>query len=305
MKRNFECLKCHHKFEADDNKDVFCPHCGSDNVRPVGNNTTSILLKVGAFLIAAIIGFSVVKFTKDDNKVDLTEVTDMPSSSGSSHGNSSSELTEIPQEEETAPAPNKDIQAQEKKIEQEAKTVKVNQPITFYVTTPKADADGTYSFTTRAEHLPQGVSVKSYTLSDGSQVVATSTDGRFKGVPASPNKGLYTLSAELSDGRIITRDREVGGFSKVEKVDTRMQPDELTALLNKRDKDLGLGKNKNVIKRPTIVINNSTDENDKQVTIIDDIYSRIEFGAWSSVTVTSVEYDSQGRVNKFAITINQ
>ena len=32
MQRKFECLECHHRFEADDRGEVKCPRCQSDNV---------------------------------------------------------------------------------------------------------------------------------------------------------------------------------------------------------------------------------------------------------------------------------
>ena len=98
MKRKFECLKCHHQFEADDQKEVTCPKCGSDNVCPVGKNVVSILAKIGLFIIAVVIGFYGVKLLKGSNTNDDegTVVVSVPESSSSGQN---IEETEIPQME--------------------------------------------------------------------------------------------------------------------------------------------------------------------------------------------------------------
>lgn len=305
--KNFECLNCHHKFEVDDSMEVTCPHCGSENVRPVGKSLSKPLLFTAVFLVAFAIGFFVIKAIKgSDSSIDTGLQTEVSYTGG---GGAIADMTEIQTSDGSVITPedntpkNPSIDLQEKKIEKEAEKVPVKQPVTIaIISTPKADANGTYSFAVKAEHLPADVTVSSFTLTDvsGTNIIATSSDGRFIGVPASADKGQYNLKVDLSNGEIVTRDR-IGGFDKVEKVDNRLQAEELTSLLNSRNKELGLGKNPKVIRKPKIIINNTTDANDEQVTLIDDIYSRLEFGSWSSVTVTSVEYDSQGRVNKFAI----
>ena len=180
--------------------------------------------------------------------------------------------------------------------------MKVPQPVTLAYTSPRASKEGTYSFKATAEHLPSGVTVIEYMLQsiNDNSVIASSKDGKFSGIPYSPNKGQYNLFATLSDGQSIKKDR-IGGFDEVKVVDNRMKAEELTVLLNQMDKDLGLGRNPKILKKPVIVVNDSQNKNNSQITIIDDIYGRLELGTWESVTVTSVEYDSHGRINKFYI----
>lgn len=305
MKRNFECLNCHHQFEAEDDKDVTCPQCNSDNVRPVGKKTGTKLIYAGIFAVALILSFIVVKSLRPSEGG--TDPIGEETTTGSSTVQNSSDLTDSePQDVEGIEPGEGDklppIDEQKKKVEDEAKKVKVNQPVTLAITTPKANSNGNYSFTARAEHLPTGVTVKNFMLRKvgGTETVASSSNGKFQNVPYSIDKGRYDLVAELSDGQTITKE-QVGGFDKVEVVDNRMQASELENLLNNRDKNLGLGKNPKVVRKPVIKVDGSVDENDTQINLIDDIYGRLEFGSWSRVTVTSVEYDSQGRINKFTI----
>lgn len=303
MKRKFECLKCHHQFEADDQKEVICPKCGSDNVRPVGKHVASILAKIGIFLLAAIIGYYCVKSIKGSDSSDTTEsVVSVPTGGEGTTTNIGEEDIESTTVEESSPKTDVEIQKEQKKIEAQAAKVNVQQPVTLSYTHPKATKEGTYSFQTKAEHLPTGVTVTEFKLQsiNGNTTIATSSNGSFTGIPFSPNNGQYNLLASLSDGQLITKER-IGGFIEVKVVDNRMKAEELTVLLNQIDKDLGLGRNTKVIRRPTIVVNNTQNENNSQIRIIDDIYGRLELGTWVSVTVTSVEYDSYGRIIKFYI----
>ena len=301
MKRKFECLKCHHQFEADDQKEVICPKCGSDNVRPVGKNVASILAKIGLFLIAVIVGYYGVKMVKGSNTNDsegpVVVIDPEPSPSGQ-NGEESKSI----QQEEIIEDIDPEIQKEQKKIEKQAEKVKVPQPVTLAYTSPKASKEGTYSFKATAEHLPSGVTVIEYLLQsiNDNSVIASSKDGKFTGVPYSPSRGQYNLIVTLSDGQSIKKDR-IGGFDEIKVVDNRMKAEELTTLLNQLDKNLGLGKNPKVVRKPTIVVNDTQNENNKNIKIKDDIYSRLELGVWESVVVTSVDYDSHGRINRFYI----
>ena len=301
MKRKFECLKCHHQFEADDQKEVTCPKCGSDNIRPVGKKVVSILAKIGLFIIAVIVGYYGVKLLKGSNTNDDegTAVVGVPEPS--SYGQNIEE-TEIPQMEGQEKELDPEIQKEQEKIEKQAEKVKVPQPVTLAYTSPKASKEGTYSFKATAEHLPSGVTVIEFIIQSiiDNSVIASSKDGKFSGVPYSPNRGQYNLLASLSDGQSIKKDH-IGGFDEIKVVDNRMKAEELSALLNQLDKNLGLGKNPKVVRKPTIVVNDTQNENNRNIKIIDDIYGRLELGAWESVIVTSVEYDSHGRINKFYI----
>lgn len=307
MKRKFECLNCHQKFEGDDQMDQNCPKCGSDNVRPVGTNSMGIILKVAVFLVALIIGFFVVKFVKGTGLAESEEDMSVVTVNTTENDEDGVMQPPVSASEDTLvgdlpPV----ISAQEKKIEAEATKVPVKQPVTLAIKSyPKIGADGKYTFSATAEHLPSGVTVTMYKLVNAKgDIVASSPSGSFQGVPASADKGRYNLLAELSNGDIVTKEG-VSGFVTVEVVDNRMQAEELTILLNKLDSQLGKGKNPKVVAKPIIIINNSLDENDRSVKLIDDIMGRIELGSWSSVTVTQVEYDAKGRINKFAITINK
>ena len=300
MKRKFECLKCHHQFEADDQKEVICPKCGTDNVRPVGKNVASILAKIGLFLIAVIVGYYGVKLVKGSNSNESegpVVIAPDPSPSGQN-----GEESESIQKGENIEDKDPELQKEQKKIEKQAEKVKVPQPVTLAYTSPKASKEGTYSFKATAEHLPSGVTVIEFIVQSiiDNSVIASSKDGKFSGVPYSPNRGQYNLLASLSDGQSIKKDR-IGGFDEIKVVDNRMKAEELSALLNQLDKNLGLGKNPKVVRKPTIVVNDTQNENNRNIKIIDDIYGRLELGAWESVIVTSVEYDSHGRINKFYI----
>lgn len=307
MKRNFECLACHHKFEADDQMDVVCPQCSSDNVKPVSSSNGKVLLYIGTFVVALVLGFVAIKLAVPAKDVDTPrtiEDTDSYGGGGGSSFSSSNSNLDFDDASSNTEETTKTIDVEKLKIEKEAEKVKVDQPVTLAIVSPKLDDNGTYTFTAKAEHLPAGVTVKTFSLTNSSgAVVASNQTGKFQSVPASSEKGQYNLLAELSNGSVVTKDR-VGGFDKVEMVDNRMQAAELTQLLNSRDRDLGLGRNAKVIKSPKIVVN-SSDQNDiTQIKMIDDIYGRLELGAWTSVNVTSVEYDSKRRINKFTIDIN-
>ena len=304
MNKKFECLKCHHQFESDDQKEVSCPKCGSDNVRPCSKTVGPILFKIGLFFLAAIIGFTCVKMIKGSDSLATNDVEEVARpSSGQGPVSTHMDDIETPVQEISPQKEDIEIQREQKKIEAQAAKVKnVPQPVTLSYTYPKASQEGTYSFQAKAEHLPSGVSVTEFKLQsiNDNSTIATSSDGSFTGIPFSPDKGQYNLLASLSDGQLITKDR-IGGFVEVKAVDNRMKAEELTVLLNQMNKDLGLGRNPKVIRKPVIVVNDTENKNNSQIKIIDDIYGRLELGTWESVTVTSVEYDSHGRIVKFFI----
>jgi len=263
----------------------------------------NIIYAVVAFIVAIGIGVGVVSLMSGNE--DETPSPVQPAD-GSSHAVNeavddlpSTTSASSPSSEQKNP---KVIEVEEKKIEQQAEKIKIAEPVTLQVSGLNANEDGLYSFTAKANKLPSDVTVSKFQILNGSEVVKESSNGKFKDVPYSQNNGDYLLLAFLSNGEKV--EKVIGGFAYVEPVDNRMKADELEALLNKRDRDLGLGRNSKVAAKPQIVLQDIQDDNDRTVKLIDDVYGRLELGAWSSVKVVDVDYDSHKRINKIVLSIN-
>lgn len=63
MIRKFECKKCHRQFEADDQHQVVCPHCLSDNVEPASSHFSIRIWKfVAAFVVLVLACSAIIPF---------------------------------------------------------------------------------------------------------------------------------------------------------------------------------------------------------------------------------------------------
>jgi len=303
MIRKFECLDCHHRFDADDREDVVCPNCSSDNVRYAKKNIAGIIYKTIAFIICCVVSFWGVSFMKKQVATENQDNSLVQISTDVSSSNSSVSMQEtLVEEAESNPNPQPE---EDKKFNEQVQEMKsVPEPVALVVRNIKPDEEGNYSLSVSATHLPDGVSVTKYNILSVStnEVVMSSTSGSFKKVPASKEGGVYNINAELSNGEIASRDG-VTGFDIVEIVDNRMSKEELQDLINKCDKELAKGNISKIQRRVKIQIENPRDDNDKMVKIMDDVISNVEFGVWSKVEVTSIGYDGRGIINEVTLRI--
>lgn len=285
MIKKFECLNCHHKFDGDDAKDVSCPKCSSDNVKPVTSSSLGMLVKGAVFLLVVAATFFCIKSFRSDvvpgpNPNPFPDTPYVPE----------------PMPDPIPPVPNPG-------------GFDLPKPVTLSMKRQVANKEkGTYNCSVKATHLEENkVKVKEYKLlsSDGNKVIDSSEDGHFVDIPSTPD-GTYTITCMLSDNQVISQD--FGGFRPIVVVDNRMKAAELTALLNSKDANLQKGKNPSVSKGAVVEFNNPeviTDQNEMSKNTIPEVIRQIKFNAWKSVEVTEVEYDSKGSIVKVHLTISK
>ena len=168
-----------------------------------------------------------------------------------------------------------------------------------------------YSFSVSAKNVPEGASVI-YELCENfdpqnniKKVLKTSEDGKFRGVPSSKNEccSYYVLAKVLdADGQLITsRDREIGGFEDIKPATTRITKEQLQSMINQRDGALQ-GGNSNISNNVVITITN-LNSGDGKPQSFQDVFNYLDFGIWTSVSVVSMDYDSDNRVSKVVLSV--
>lgn len=279
MIKKFKCVACGKKFDADDKDSIVCPKCHSDNVTPVKPN---YIIPIGIFLLLIIsigAGMFVTKQLKGEgnltpspkDSIVLTDAIDTKS-----YYDIDPELMKEIIIENTKPA---------------------------YDKTTKS-----YNFSVSVKNVPEGSKI-TYELCGEydpqnkiKKVLMTSTDGVFESVPASKNElGTYFVVVSVigKDGQVITsKDREIDGFEDVKPVTTRLAKAQLQSMINRRDRALQ-GGNHNISNNVVILVRGDSYKPET----FQDVFNNLEFGIWQSVSVISVDYDSDNRVNKVVLSV--
>ncbi len=284
MKRNFECLQCHTRFEADDQTTVTCPKCQSDNVDYARFHAPKGLWKwvVAVVVLAAAVGLLL--------NVGQCGSTSTPPS---------------PTDEETT-SPTEPGELDSLQIDLEEVIDLPTPPKVMIVGNKPIFKDGSYSFTASIENEPEGrnVYVAVCDYYDNSKVIARSSDGlKFEGVPASENKGKYFLGVFDAKSNQLLGGSERGGFLPQEKAASKMTVGQLQKLIDDRDPSLdGAGENKQI--SPSVSLKfTGIDESARLPKSLADVVTKLELESWKAVEVTNVEYDDMNLISSVTLKV--
>lgn len=279
MIRKFECKDCKHRFEADDAGQVLCPKCNSDNVEYAHFHLPPVVWKVGGIiLLAAILAIVATKTIRT-----------------------------------ICPGPQKDEPIAERdSLDHARDTTYVNEtglmlPPVINIGELVFEEDG-YTFEVTVENAP---ALKFYyAILDSynhKKVIAKSNDGKFKGVPFSAaDGGCYdvALMDVSADTLICCIDKT--GFIKQKAVTKKMPVSELQSLIDSRDVSLmGVGENDYLNPDYKLKFSGLPSDAVNVPTTLGEVFDKLENEIWSSVKVSSLEYDDMNRISAIQLTIKE
>jgi hypothetical protein len=280
MKHAFECLNCHHRFEADDQNTVVCPKCQSDNVDFARFHIPKGMWKWGAALLAlVVVGGLVISVCKR------------------SSGTANEQKKE--QQQTTLEVGNKGT----------IKIVEVadlpNPPKVEIVGNKPTFTNGGYSFTVSiiGELAGRNVYVAVCDCVDNSKIIARSNEKQeFKGVPASEHKGKYFLGVFDAESNTLLGGSERSGFLPIEPAGERMTEKQLQELIDNLDPSLeGSGLNKLI--SPSVKIQHTGIDASKTKNTFSEVLTKLDNGDWESVEVTNVEHDEMNLVSSVTLKV--
>lgn len=280
MERKFECLKCNHRFLADDRDDVRCPYCQSDNVNPI--KETSPLLKYALPVVVGVVvaacTFGGVRILRSsllvDKNQEITSTYEDVNIGGSGGGSISQE-----------------------NFEESGSIPKSVESITVNWTGPQLTGSS-YSLDVTSS-IPAGQ--VEYILSNFEKKY-TSTDGHFRNIPATET-GVYTLIARNTNTGAQSDEKVVSGFVVVQANIQKMSAPELQRLVDNKDNSL-VGAGANAAISPNVKLSFvNIQSGEKAPQVFTDIFGKIRKEIWISVSVESVSYDSQNRISSVSFRI--
>lgn len=284
--RKFECKNCGKSFSIDEKGQVKCPHCGSDNVDyasihiPYKYIGTFIFVVLAIFLLTRIDYSSLFKHSEDVTEAEHSDPTTGFESGG--------EENEVSQEE----------------LNKELKELGVAiKPTIGGVSDMKVDDDGNYNYIIKINHAPkEGFYV---VISDikTNEVVAKSKDGTFKGVPFSKNEGKYLAQiVDASSNEALSEPTVIIGFVEVKSISKKLSAKELQDLINKQDPSLHGHDNEYLSPVYKIKYENLPKGSEKPDNL-SDVIEMLNMEVWTSIEVTSVEYDDTKHISSITLKV--
>jgi hypothetical protein len=180
-------------------------------------------------------------------------------------------------------------------------------PPNIYVNDLSFDGDS-YSFEVTVKNAPL---VKFYYAVlnpyDNIKVVAKNNDGKFRGVPySSADGGSYDIALlDASNDSLIYR-VEKTGFIKQKAVTKQMPIDRLQSLINSRDISLmGVGENDYLSPDYELKFSGLPSDAVNVPTTLGEVFDKLENEIWSSVKVTSLNYDDMNRISVIHLSIKE
>ena len=265
MIRSFTCLNCKQQFEADDNNMVICPHCKSDNVEYTKHS------KISGWVwksVAAVVVLLTAYFVATNIKSCNNENNSAPTP--------------------TAPTVNPD-------------TCYVTDPPTVTVSEPIWNNDSKYSVEVKAKNVKNGIKFYFVMLSHFDRnILQKNTDGKFSGIPHCDDDG-HSYDFAIMDGKedtLLCVPVEMTGFVKQRIIakDDKMTLEQLQKLIDCCDGSLnGVGESDYLSPDYKLhFLGLSSDERKPESWT--EIFEMLEFGIWSKVTVTKLDYDEMNRI---------
>lgn len=278
MTRKFECKNCGKSFSVEERGQVNCPHCGSDNV-----DYASIHIPYKLIGIIALLALTTIILLKIDYSNMFSEDLRQEKKSDNADSTVVDNLETIEEMEEmgiTFP------------------------PIIIGTDKMELDDNGNYNVVVKLEHVPKND--YSVVISDirTNKEVVRSNDGIFKGVPYSENDGKYYAQiVSISADTALSERTEITGFVKIENISHAMTARELQDLINKQDPTLLGHDNKYLSPVCQIKYEKSIQGIDYLPDNLADVFEMLNMGAWTSVEVTSVEYDKTKHISSIALKV--
>jgi len=279
MIRKFKCKDCGTSFSSEENGQVRCPNCGSDNVDydkmhiPYKYIGIAICIVLMMLLLSKINGPTPPN--PDDNNDNDTTVVDDP---------------------------------KKKKTEQEIEDLGIKIPPTIKgVENLEVDDSGNYNFLVKIDHAPESNYCVVITDKVTNEVIAKSENGVFTNVPYSKNDGKYDACiVNSSSDSPLSEKTEITGFVKIESISNRLSKMELQDLINKQDPSL-LGHDNKFIS-PVCKIKYSNFPKGAEYDAPDnlgDVFELLEFGKWASVEVATLDYDDTKHISSITLKIEE
>lgn len=280
MIRKFECKECGSKFSSEDNGQVICPHCSSDNVDYA---TLHIPYKYISIVICAI--FAVI----------LLLNIDYSSLFSQKDGEDEADTIRIVSE---------DGPTQEQLDNELIEKIGSIPPTIAGVSNMEVDKDGNYNFVVNVSHAPKkGYSVVISDLKTG-EIIAKSSNGVFNGISFSKNEGRYYAQiVKASTDEALSEKTEITGFVEVKNISQKLSVNELQDLINKKDPSL-LGYDNEYLS-PVYKIKYASLPNgsDYAPDNLADVFEMLDFGTWNSVEVTSLDYDETKHISSITLKV--
>lgn len=283
--QNFECKDCGKKFSSDDKELVKCPHCGSDNVEYASVHVPYKKLAIVSLLLLTIILLVKIDFKtvwpSDESIAEATGHTIVDTMSNCDEENVTSE-----------------------ELVQEIKELGIDVlPTIKGVERIELDADGNYNVTIKIEHTPKNGYTVIITDWETGSVVAKSKNGTFKGVPFSRNSGKYYAQIQdASTEEALCEPTEITGFVEVKNISQKLSVSELQELINKQDPSL-LGHDNEYLSPVYQLMYENLPKDYEAPDNLSDVFEMLNMEVWTSVEVTSLEYDDTKHVSLIKLTV--
>ena len=278
MIRKFECKNCNHCFEADDDKTVQCPNCGSDNVEYAHFHVQSKVWKILGVLLAVVI---IV--------ITLTQI----------EWSCSGKQGEVIIEEKDSLTYAQDTTY--------LKETGLSLPSVINVGDIVFENNG-YRFNVEVENPP---SVKFYYAVvdpyNNKKIIAKSENGIFKDVPFSnADGGVYEVSLFDASSDTIICSIEKTGFIKQQAVAKKMTVAELQSKIDNRDTSLmGVGENDYLSPDYKLKIVGLPKDAVNVPSTLGEVFDKLDNEIWESVKVNALEYDEMNRIVKITMSVKE
>lgn len=287
MIRKFECKDCGKSFSSEEKEQVKCPYCGSDNVDYA---STHIPYKYIAIAICVVLAGILI------SRIDFSSLS-------SSIGSNEEKETEQPE------STSENIYFEENKkqevLNDEIKSLGIQIPPTIKsLDKMELDDDGNYNVIVKIEHAPEkGYCVQILDVKTN-KVVAKSSNGVFKGVPFSKNDGKYYAQiVNDATNEPLSEKTEITGFIEVKSISKKLSVAELQNLINKQDATLLGHDNEYLSPVCKIKYTSLPKGSDYAPDNLADVFEMLDFGSWTSVEVSSLEYDNTKHISSITLKV--
>lgn len=276
--KQYKCVKCKHKFYAQEAVDLVCPSCKSDNITQVKENLIfSVMLKTIAFIAAAIVSYFVTPIFTGEGK-------------NTSDNNVESVVSSVVNEEPIQPkeeVPVEPVEMVKEEIPQEL-VVEIQTRFDEVV-------NNNYIYSFEAHCNLDGQKSLTYELLDANEdkVIMSNADGKFMNIQPSVTGGYRFRVCVDDDGR-MSEPKLVTGF--VQRPVVKITP------LSEEDLEKLINQLKSVTPRRNDIINNvkikytSSLKEEEAPVYLAQVEENIDMGHWAAVKVVEVEHNDINQV---------
>lgn len=176
-------------------------------------------------------------------------------------------------------------------------------PVISSVSNPVRDAAGNYSFQVKAS-VESGDDLKYGLFSDANRQnqVAMTSDGNFTSIAPS-STGSYYLAVVNDITHQWSESKKVSGFDKPVMFE-KVTKEELEKICNSGDYGMAPAKFSHRFAPGFVIVANGMKDDERAVKSVSDICQKVMMGTWRSITIQTMEYDSQNRVKKLVFNVN-